>query len=306
MIKTRGLKKSFGKVPALRGLDINVQEGSIYGFVGQNGAGKTTTLRILAGLLLHDEGEVEVAGYNVVQNPRAVRESVGYMPDFFGVYDDLRVGEYLLFYAAAYGIRGITACNLRDELLELVGLSDKRDSFVDALSRGMQQRLCLARSLVHNPQVLLLDEPASGLDPLARIEMRNILRELGTRGKTIVISSHILPELADLCTHVGMITDGRLVYEGLLAQMAAGTESQHIILRCCSGAVQAKVVVENWPGAELVRESGEEMEIRLSGSAGEAAALLKEVIMAGAAVNHFAKAEKTLEDAYVQMAKEVN
>ncbi|MEW6770862.1 MAG: ABC transporter ATP-binding protein [Bacillota bacterium] len=305
MIRIKGLIKKFGRVTALRGLDMTVPAGTIYAFVGQNGAGKTTTLRILAALLPPDGGTVEVAGYNAVKNPRAVRELVGYMPDFFGVYDDLRVGEYLLFYAAAYGIRGPEAARRRDNLLELVGLGEKREDFVDTLSRGMQQRLCLARALVHDPPVLLLDEPASGLDPLARVELRKILRELGRTGKTIVISSHILPELADFCNYVGMITEGRMVYEGPLTQMIAAVQVQQIVLRVAGEQTPALKVIEAWPNAAVVKLTDEQVELRLAGGEAEAAALLKELVQAGAAVTHFARTEQTLEDAFVQIASEV-
>jgi ABC-2 type transport system ATP-binding protein len=246
-----------------------------------------------------------VAGCDAVKRPRAVREIIGYMPDFFGVYDDLRVGEYLLFYAAAYGIRGPEAARRRDNLLELVGLGEKREDFVDTLSRGMQQRLCLARALVHDPPVLLLDEPASGLDPLARVEMRKILQELGRTGKTIVISSHILPELADFCNYVGMITGGRMVYEGPITQMIAAAQVQQIVLRVAGKKVPARKVIEAWPNAEVVKLTDEQIELRLAGGEAEAAALLKELVQAGAAVTHFARTEQTLEDAFVQIASEV-
>lgn len=306
MISTSGLVKKYGRTLALQGLDLVVPEGSVYGFIGQNGAGKTTTLRILAGLLIPDAGHAEVAGRDVLRDPRGIREVVGYMPDFFGVYDDLRVGEYLLFYAAAYGIRGATAQKLRDDLLELVELGHKRDAFVDTLSRGMQQRLCLARSLIHDPRVLLLDEPASGLDPLARVEMREILRELCRMGKTIIISSHILSELADLCTHVGMISEGRLLRQGALGEMLAGDRERKFILRSNGPVEPAIDVIENWPGASLMNASAGQVEFSLSGDAAGVAGLLKEIIGAGADVVHFAQTEQSLEDTFIQLAREVH
>lgn len=304
MIKVRSLKKTYGRVQALQGLDMDVPAGAVYGFIGQNGAGKTTTLRILAGLLVPDGGTAEVAGLEIGAHPRALREVVGYMPDFFGVYDDLRVGEYLLFYAAAYGIRGPRAFQLRDDLLELVELGEKREAFVDTLSRGMQQRLCLARALIHDPRVLLLDEPASGLDPLARVEMREILKELSKLGKTILISSHILSELADLCTHVGMITEGRLVRQGPLAELLNGTPVQTIILRCHGPAEAAEKLLAGWPGVEVLRSLPGQYEFRLAGGSAQAAELLKELVLRGVPVTHFAQEEQSLEDTFVQLARE--
>jgi len=306
VITTRGLIKRYGRVQALQGLDLDVPDQAVYGFIGQNGAGKTTTLKILAGLLLPDEGWAEVAGRDVIRDPRGIREEVGYMPDFFGVYDDLRVGEYLLFYAAAHGIRGATAHKLRDDLLELVELGHKREAFVDTLSRGMQQRLCLARSLIHDPRVLLLDEPASGLDPLARVEMREILRELCRLGKTIIISSHILSELSDLCTHVGMIREGRLLRQGPLGEMLAGDRVRKFILRC-NGPVEAALeVIKGWAGAETINTADDQVEFSLSGDSGDVANLLKQIVAADAQVVHFAQTEQSLEGTFIQLAREVN
>ena len=304
MIKVRGLQKNYGRVQALKGLDMDVPPGSVYGFIGQNGAGKTTAMRILAGLLIPAEGQAEVAGLDVLKHPRALREAVGYMPDFFGVYDDLRVGEYLLFYAAANGIRGPRAFQLRDDLLELVELRDKREAFVDTLSRGMQQRLCLARALIHDPQVLLLDEPASGLDPLARIEMREILKELGKLGKTILVSSHILSEMADLCTHVGMITEGRLVRQGTLSELLSGTPVRTMVLRCLCPVEEAEKVLADRPGVEVVNCLPGKITFHLAGEPAQAAELLKELICRSIPVTHFAREEQTLEDTFVQLAKE--
>lgn len=302
MIKVCGLKKNYGRVQALKGLDMDVPAGSIYGFIGQNGAGKTTALRILAGLLIPDQGLAEVAGWDIMLYPRAIREAIGYMPDFFGVYDDLRVGEYLLFYASAYGIKGPRADKLRDDLLELVELGDKREAFVDTLSRGMQQRLCLARALVHDPPVLLLDEPASGLDPLARVEMREILKELGRMEKTILISSHILTELANLCTHIGMITEGYLVRQGVLTDLLSNTPVRKIVLRCACPLEKAVKFLEGWPGVEAINCQPHQVEFSLAGGLIQVAELLKELVNQEVPVTHFAQDEQTLEDTFVQLA----
>src|ERR1700730_10606333 len=214
MIAVEGLHKSYGGRVALKEVDFSVPEGEIFGFVGPNGAGKTTTIRILATLATADAGTASIGGIPVTEDPYGVRQLIGYMPDFFGVYDRLTAEEYLEFYAACHGVARRRRRKVATELLELVDLADRAGDQVDTLSRGMKQRLCLARALVHDPQVLLLDEPASGLDPRARIEMRELVRELRRMGKTILISSHILPELEELCTWIGFIDDGRMVAVG--------------------------------------------------------------------------------------------
>jgi len=204
VVVTRGLVKRYPGTVAVAGLDLAVGDREIFGLVGPNGAGKTTTLRILATLLAPTAGHAEVAGIDVRRSPDAARRVLGFMPDVFGVYDDMKVWEYLDFFARCYGIPGARRRRMIGDLLDLVDLGDKRDAYVQSLSRGMQQRLCLAHTLVHDPQVLLLDEPASGLDPRARVELRELLRELRSLGKTILISSHILPELEELCTSVAI------------------------------------------------------------------------------------------------------
>ena len=219
MIAVEQLHKRYGRQVALESLEFNVPKGEIFGFIGPNGAGKTTTIRILATLTPPDAGMATIGGIPVDQDPHGVRELVGYMPDFFGVYDRLTAEEYLEFYAACHGVPRRRRRKVAQELLELVDLGERRDHQVDALSRGMKQRLGLARSLVHDPQVLLLDEPASGLDPRARIEMRELVKELRRMGKTILISSHILPELEELCTWVGFIDRGRMVALGPMSEV---------------------------------------------------------------------------------------
>jgi ABC-2 type transport system ATP-binding protein len=218
-IETRSLTRRFGKVIAVDHLDLQVPAGSLFGLVGPNGAGKTTTLRMLAGLLEPTSGQILLGGQVANHDWREMQRQIGYMPDFFGVYEDLLVWEYLDFFARCYDLPPARRQQVTDELLELVDLADKREAYVQTLSRGMRQRLCLAHALVHDPQVLLLDEPASGLDPRARVEMRELLRELGAMGKTVVVSSHILSELAELCDAVGIIERGRLVASGPLDEL---------------------------------------------------------------------------------------
>ena len=219
IIETRNLVKRYGKLEAVSSLNLEVPEGAIYGFVGPNGAGKTSTMRILTTLMQPTSGEAYVAGFEVTKDPRNVRRAIGYMPDFFGVYDDMRVWEYLDFFAACYDIPERERAALVDDLLELVELSHRKNDMVDKLSRGMKQRLCLARTLAHDPQVLILDEPASGLDPRARIEIRELLVELARMGKTIFFSSHILADVAEICTHIGIIEAGQMVAQGSMDDM---------------------------------------------------------------------------------------
>ncbi len=214
MIETRDLTKMYGDLYALNRLTLKLERGDVYGFIGPNGAGKTTTMRILATLLNPTFGEATVCGYSIYNNAKEIRRVIGYMPDFFGVYDDMKVIEYLEFFAAAYRIKGPERKRKCEQVLDLVELGYKRDALVTSLSRGMTQRLGLARVLLHDPQVLLLDEPASGLDPRARIEMRHLLKELRKMGKTIMVSSHILPELADICNKIGIIERGQLIFNG--------------------------------------------------------------------------------------------
>ena len=219
LVTIENLRIAYGKTEAVRGLNFTIARGEVYGFIGPNGAGKTSTIKVLATLLRPTSGRVTVAGLDVVREPHAVRRKIGYMPDFFGVYDDLTAGEYLHFFAAAYKIETARRKALIADVLALTDLTAKHDAPVDALSRGMKQRLGLARVLLHDPDLLLLDEPASGLDPRARIEMRELLKELQSMGKTIIVSSHILHELAQFCSHIGIIEAGQMVANGSLAEI---------------------------------------------------------------------------------------
>src|SRR5437879_10568831 len=229
MIETNDLTKMYGDLYALNRLNLTLERGDVYGFIGPNGAGKTTTMRILATLLNPSWGEASVCGYSIYTGSKDIRRVIGYMPDFFGVYDDMKVIEYLEFFAAACRSKGPERRKKCEQVLELVDRGYKRDALVTSLSRGMTQRLGLARVLLHEPQVLLLDEPASGLDPRARIEMRGLLKELRNMGKTILVSSHILPELADICNKIGIIERGKLLFDGDVGS-AIRRVRQHMVL----------------------------------------------------------------------------
>ena len=240
MIKTHDLTKKYGDLFAIQSIELSLSEGDVFGFIGPNGAGKTTTMRILATLLNPSWGEAYICDYSIYNSPRDIRRLVGYMPDFFGVYDDMKVIEYLEFFAAAYRIKGVQRRKVCDEKLQLVDLDFKRHAYANTLSRGQTQRLGLARVLLHDPQVLLLDEPLSGLDPRARIEMRNLLRQLGEMGKTIVVSSHILPELGDVCNKIGIIERG---------VMSINAEVAEVMKRVRRQTVLKVVVTENMDAA---------------------------------------------------------
>jgi ABC-2 type transport system ATP-binding protein len=306
VVVTRGLVKRYPGTVAVAGMDLAVAEGEIFGLVGPNGAGKTTTLRILATLLTATTGHAEVAGIDVRRNPDAARRVLGFMPDVFGVYDDMKVWEYLDFFARCYGIPGPRRRRMIGDLLELVDLGEKRDAYVQSLSRGMQQRLCLAHTLVHDPQVLLLDEPASGLDPRARVELRELLRELRTLGKTIVISSHILPELEELCTSVAIVDHGRVLTHGKVAdierQLRFGAVLRVTVLGGDEAVAAARSRFTDDPrvASATVLNDGV-VELGFRGDDDDAAELLSAAIAAGIRVSSFARAASDLEELFLQV-----
>lgn len=245
MIETKKLTKRYGNIIAVNQVDLTLDEGDVFGFIGPNGSGKTTTMRMLATLLNPDYGEAYVCGKSIYTHPQEIRRLVGYMPDFFGVYDDMKVIEYLEFFAAAYRINGPARRKVCEEKLDLVDMTFKRDAMVNQLSRGQTQRIGLARVLLHEPQVLLLDEPASGLDPRARIEIRQLLKRLGEMNKTVMVSSHILPELADVCNKVGMIEKGILCANGRVDEVMRQVRQAIILnVRVATDCDQAARVIE--------------------------------------------------------------
>ena len=305
MIAVQGLTKVYGHRTALDAVSFEVPKGEIFGFVGPNGAGKTTTLRILAALLEPTAGRAFVDGADVMRQPDLVHERLGYMPDFFGVYDQLTATEYLDFYAACYRIPRARRTKIAADLLELVGLADRRDQSVDTLSRGLKQRLCLARALVHDPAVLLLDEPASGLDPRARVEMREILKELQRMGKTIVISSHILPELTELCTMIGIIDQGRMRATGPVQDVIRElTSGRRLRIMVMGRRDEAVAILKALPSIRTVDMINGAIEAQYEGDDATAASILQALTGAGISVSGFSQLEGGLEDAFLKATSE--
>jgi ABC-2 type transport system ATP-binding protein len=304
-VKTDGLTKRYGRSTAVAGVQLEVESGEIFGLVGPNGAGKTTTLKMLATLLPPTAGDAEIGGHSVKRAPNAVRSVIGYMPDTFGVYDDMRVWEYLDFFGRCYGMTAARRRQMIGDLLELVDLADKKGDYVQDLSRGMQQRLCLAHALVHDPQVLLLDEPASGLDPRARVELRELLRELRSLGKTILISSHILPELEELCTSVAIIDHGRVLASGRVEDIAdrfrVGGVYRASVLGDDAKVAKAEQLFAAMGDVVSVVRRGGTLELALRGDENTAATVLSGAIRGGIKMSSFAPAASDLEELFLQI-----
>ena len=304
MIETRDLTKMYGELYALNRLNLTLHQGDVYGFIGPNGAGKTTTMRLLATLLNPSWGEATVCGYSIYTGSKEIRRVIGYMPDFFGVYDDMKVIEYLEFFAAAYRIKGPARRKICEEVLELVDLTYKRDALVTSLSRGMTQRLGLARTLLHDPQVLLLDEPASGLDPRARIEMRALLKELRSMGKTILVSSHILPELADICNKIGIIEQGQLFVNGEVTEVMKQVRSDIVLnIAVADRQTDAANLLESQPEVESVHDKNGVLVVKLNEGVNQYGFLASRLVHQGYDLTLFKEDEINLETAFMHLTK---
>ena len=303
-VQTFGLTRTYGSLVALSGLDLVINRGDLFGFIGSNGAGKTTTLRILATFLAPSSGRAEVLGHDVVADADAVRHVIGYMPDFFGVYKDMEVTEYLDFFGACYKIPTAQREKTVNDVLELVGLSEKRGALIGALSRGMQQRIGLARVLIHDPRVLLLDEPASGLDPRARIEMMAILQELQRLGKTIIISSHILSELQTLCNRVAIIERGKLIYsgpvQGVRQQMSTGLIYW---VKVSSGSVQAIELLKSCPEVTEAEPLDGRIRVTLVDHDTDPSCIAETLVRGGARLVEFREDEVGLERVFLHVTR---
>jgi ABC-2 type transport system ATP-binding protein len=304
MIETNELTKMYGELYALNRLNLTLNQGDVYGFIGPNGAGKTTTMRILATLLNPSWGEATVCGYSIYTGSKDIRRVIGYMPDFFGVYDDMKVIEYLEFFASAYRIKGAARRKICEEVLELVDLTYKRDALVTSLSRGMTQRLGLARTLLHDPQVLLLDEPASGLDPRARIEMRALLKELRTMGKTILVSSHILPELADICNKIGIIEQGCLLVNGEVTEVMRRVRTDIVLNIAVSDRLtDAANMLEGQPEVDNVQDKNGVLIVKLNEGVNQYGFLANRLVEQGFELTLFKEDEINLETAFMHLTK---
>jgi len=302
MIRTKRLSKRYNKLLALKGLDLEVEEGDIFGFIGPNGAGKTTTLRILATLLTPTFGMAYIEGIPVTIAPYEVKKRIGFMPDTFGVYDGMRLREYLDFFGAAYKIPRKKRRGMIDDVLELTDLTTKADDYVSAFSRGMKQRCCLAKTLIHDPKVLLLDEPASGLDPRARIEIRELLKTLRGMGKTILISSHILSELGDMCNKIGIIEHGTLLVSGDYHEILDRIrQAREIRIEVVEGADIAEWILDQTTGIFNIDRSGNEFQMESNLGRFELAELHSTLVRKGVNMLFFEEQEGTLEDVFLHI-----
>jgi ABC-2 type transport system ATP-binding protein len=305
MIEITNFGKSYGDFVAVENLNLSIAAGEMFGFIGPNGAGKSTTIRFLATLLKPTQGEATVNGHSVTKDPIAVRRSTGYMPDNFGVYDGMKVWEFLDFFAVAYEIPRSQRKAVIGDVLELLDLTHKRDDYVNGLSRGMKQRLCLAKTLVHDPPVLILDEPASGLDPRARLEVKALLKELRRMGKTILISSHILTELADCCTSIGIIERGQLLLHGPIEKVYRKIQrNRHIEVRFHSDKVDQGVsLLRSDPKVRNVQVDTRACVIEMEGDDTDVARLMRQLANADVGLTSFADKEPTLEDVFMLVTK---
>ena len=304
MIKTENLTRKYGDMFAIKGIELDLQQGDLFGFIGPNGAGKTTTMRIIATLTEPSWGEAYVCNHSIYNEPKEIRRLVGYMPDFFGVYDDMKVIEYLEFFAAAYRITGPARRKKCDEMLEIVDLDFKRDAFANTLSRGQTQRLGLARVLLHDPQVLLLDEPLSGLDPRARIEMRNLLRRLGQTGKTIIVSSHILPELADVCNKIGIIDRGVMSVSAEVTEVMKQVRDRTILQVAVSDNTdKASSALADHPLVDSVTEGDGFLVATLIDNSSDYSDIPTMLVKEGFRIKLFREEEINLESAFMALTK---
>lgn len=302
MLKVENLKKAYGKFHVLNGLDLELPSGALYGFIGPNGAGKTTTIKILTGLLLPDSGSITLDGVDVLKKPQFLKDHIGYVPDFFGVYDNLKVSEYMEFFSSCYGLEGLMARKRNHALLEQVGLEDKLNYYVDGLSRGMKQRLCIARALIHDPQLLVMDEPTSGLDPRTRVEVKEMLLELKEQGKTILISSHILSELSEVCTDIGIIEQGKMILGGNIASIMNRVDASNpLMISLTDNLETALKILKSHPLIQTISIRDQDIMVNFTGDKQEEVSLLQRLIDADVPVRGFYRESGNLESIFMQL-----
>ncbi len=302
MLHITDLTKNYGSFTAVNHLTLHIPQGELFGFVGPNGAGKTTTIRIVCGLMTASGGQVKIGDTSAKVGSKEMKRLIGYVPDFFGVYDNLKVREYMDMYGSMYGMYSRDIAKLTDDLLELVNLSDKKEFYVDTLSRGMKQRLCVARALLHNPKLLILDEPSSGLDPRARVEMKELLKNLHSMGKTIVISSHILSELSEMCSSIGIMNRGRLVTSGRIEDiMRQITDGKRINIHIEQGMENAVRLMKEHAGVTVDSVRENELIISYAGTDEEVCGLIAQLISNHVILTGFRREEGNLESLFMQL-----
>lgn len=305
MLKIQNLKKSFGNLEALKGINLEMQTGEVFGFVGQNGAGKTTTMKIMTGLLTADGGSIEFNGVDLLVNSRYMKKVIGYVPDYFGVYNNLRAIEYMEFFASMYGLYGKEGRGRCLRMMDMFNVSDKADVYVENLSRGMQQKLCMARALLHDPDLLVLDEPTSGMDPQSRLEVKGLLKELGKTGKTIIISSHILPELSEMCDTIGIIDKGQMLFQGSIDEIETAVNvSNPLILRILDNTEAAVKLLREHPLTQSMSIDGRDVRLSFQGNTEEEAALLEQMIDSGIKVISFGRKRDNLEAVFMRITNQ--
>lgn len=302
MLQINHLYKNYGKYQAVNDLNLHVPKGDLFGFVGPNGAGKTTTIRMVCGLMPPSAGSIRINGVDALENPKEIKRQIGYVPDFFGVYDNLKVSEYMDFYGSMYRMTSKEIAAVADDLLELVNLSDKKEVYVDTLSRGMKQRLCVARALIHNPALLVLDEPNSGLDPRARVEMKELLQNLRSMGKTIVISSHILSELSEMCNSIGIMDHGRLITAGKIEDVMTHVfGGNKLVISVCGEMEPAVRMLKEHAQVKVDAVGEKDIHISHSMQENEIAQMIAQMIESGIVVTGFYKEEGNLESLFMQL-----
>ena len=305
MLKIQNLKKSFGNTEALKGISFEVQTGEVFGFVGQNGAGKTTTMKIVTGLLAADGGSVEFNGVDLLLNNKYMKKVIGFVPDYFGTYNNLKAIEYMEFFASMYGLHGREARGRCMRMMDMFKIADKADSYVDTLSRGMQQKLCMARALLHDPDLLILDEPTSGMDPQSRLEVKGLLKELGKTGKTVIISSHILPELSEMCDSIGVIEKGEILFRGSMDEIVSAVNvSNPLNLRVIDKIDEAIKMLREHPLTKSMAIDGKDIQLSFGGDADAEAQLLEKMIESGIRVISFGRKRDSLEAVFMRITNQ--
>ena len=301
-LSTENLAAGYDGKAWIREISIHASRGEIVTLIGPNGAGKTTAIKIMTGLLQAEEGSVLINGKDALADPDQLKSCIGYVPDFFGVYDNLTVGEYMSFFASCYQLDGLVARKRYTALLEQVGLEGKLDFYVDGLSRGMKQRLCLARALIHDPQILILDEPTSGLDPRTRVEFKEILEDLKFAGKTILISSHVLSELSEMCTDIGIIDQGRMILEGNIQDILSRVNASNpLVISVYSNMEKALSILKSHPCVRTISMREKDICVRFTGDAQDEAILLQQLIDSDVLVNGFTREKGSLETVFMQL-----